>query len=37
LRYQRILEKQKGYEYIPDSVLISNPQKSRYMGTADKI
>ncbi len=36
-RYQRILEKQKGYVALSDSALAENPDQSRYLGTADKI
>ncbi|MEZ5195669.1 MAG: helix-hairpin-helix domain-containing protein [Bacteroidales bacterium] len=36
LRYQRVLQEQKGYSSIPDSVLYANPN-SRYMGSADKV
>lgn len=37
IRYQRVLEQQVGYRTIPDSVLLENLDKSRYLGTPDKL
>lgn len=37
LREQRVLEKQKGYQPLNDSILNANPYKSRYLGSPDKI
>ncbi|MFO7880074.1 MAG: ComEA family DNA-binding protein [Bacteroidota bacterium] len=37
LRYERVLEEQKGYITVPDSVLEENPDKSRYLGSPDKL
>ncbi|MGD2035662.1 MAG: helix-hairpin-helix domain-containing protein [Bacteroidales bacterium] len=37
LRYQRVLERQKGFLGIPDSVLELNPGQSRYLGSPDKL
>lgn len=37
MRWQRVLEKQKGYQTISDSVLNSNPDQSRYLGKPGKI
>lgn len=36
IRYQRVLEKQKGYEIVADSVFYDNPN-SYYLGSPDKI
>ncbi|MBC8487728.1 MAG: helix-hairpin-helix domain-containing protein [Bacteroidetes bacterium] len=36
IRYQRIIQEQKGYSAIDDSLLYENPN-SRYMGSPDKI
>lgn len=36
IRYQRILQEQKGYASIDDSLLFQNPN-SRYLGSPDKI
>ncbi|MDR2009330.1 MAG: helix-hairpin-helix domain-containing protein [Bacteroidales bacterium] len=35
-RYQRLLQEKAGYA-IPDSVIEANPDKSRYLGSPDKI
>lgn len=37
LRYQRLLQEKAGYIDIPDSILITNPDKSRYLGSPDKL
>ncbi|MBN2349230.1 MAG: helix-hairpin-helix domain-containing protein [Bacteroidales bacterium] len=37
LRSQSVLQEQKGYIPIPDSVLVVNPEKSRYLGNPLKI
>ncbi|HKK67344.1 MAG TPA: hypothetical protein VJ946_04000, partial [Bacteroidales bacterium] len=37
LRYQRIFEEQKGYIPVSDSILAENPDKSRYLGSPDKL
>ncbi|MEA3447784.1 MAG: helix-hairpin-helix domain-containing protein [Bacteroidota bacterium] len=37
LRHERVLEEQKGYREIPDSILAENPDKSRYLGSPDKL
>ena len=37
IRYQRVLEEQKGFEPIPNSVLENNPDKSRYLGAPGKV
>lgn len=37
LRYQRLLQDKAGYEDLPDSVLIADPDKSRYLGSPDKL
>lgn len=36
-RYQRVLENQEGYKILPDSVLELNPEKSRFLGSPDKL
>jgi hypothetical protein len=36
-RYQRLLEKQVGYNPIPDSILQKNPEKTRFLGSPDKL
>ncbi|MBN2522811.1 MAG: helix-hairpin-helix domain-containing protein [Bacteroidales bacterium] len=36
VRYQRVIESQKGFERIPDSILAKDPDKSRYLGSPDK-
>ena len=37
LKYQRVVEKQAGYIPISDSVLNIDPNKTRYLGSPDKI
>ena len=37
LRWQRIVEKQQGYLPVPDSILKANPDKSRYLGSPNKM
>ncbi|MDY0315213.1 MAG: helix-hairpin-helix domain-containing protein, partial [Bacteroidales bacterium] len=37
IRYQRLIQEKSGYKEIPDSVLAVNPNKSRYLGSPDKI
>jgi hypothetical protein len=37
IRWQRIPEKQFGYQKIADSILQNEPDKSRYLGNADKL
>lgn len=37
VRYQRLIQEKSGYKEIPDSVLAVNPNKSRYLGSPDKI
>lgn len=37
IRYQRIIEKSVGYYEISDSALTENPNKSRYLGSPDKL
>ncbi|MGM0650099.1 MAG: hypothetical protein ACQES1_06270 [Bacteroidota bacterium] len=37
LRYERLLEEQEGYKPVPDSILEMNPDKSRYLGSPDKL
>ena len=37
VRYQRLLQEKAGYKEIPDSVLALNPNKSRYLGSPDKL
>lgn len=37
LRYERVLEEQAGYVPVPDSVLAEDPDKSRYLGSPDKL
>ncbi len=37
VRYQRILEQQKGYIPLSDSVLALEPDKTRYLGSPDKL
>jgi hypothetical protein len=37
LRYERVLEKQAGYDEIPDSILLIEPDKSRFLGSPDKL
>jgi rRNA maturation protein Nop10 len=37
LRYQRVLEKQSGYLPVSDSVLQKNPDKTRMLGSPDKL
>ena len=37
LRYERVLEQQKGYIPVPDSVLAEDPDKSRMLGSPDKL
>lgn len=37
LRYQRMLQEKAGYEEVPDSVLALDPDKSRYLGSPDKL
>lgn len=36
-KYQRVLERQKGFKSLPDSVLNKLPDKSRYLGSPDKL
>lgn len=36
-RYQRLLQKKAGYLEVPDSILLENPDKSRYLGSPDKL
>lgn len=36
LRYERVLEEQKGYISIPEAELLDDPDKSRFLGTPDK-
>jgi len=36
-RYQRVIESQKGFERIPDSILFKDPDRSRYLGSPDKV
>lgn len=37
LRYERLFEEQEGYKPVPDSILEMNPDKSRYLGSPDKL
>ncbi|MDD3860075.1 MAG: helix-hairpin-helix domain-containing protein, partial [Bacteroidales bacterium] len=37
LRYQRLLQEKAGYIPISDSILLIDPDKSRYLGSPDKI
>jgi hypothetical protein len=37
VRYQRLLQEKAGYDEIPDSVLSIDPDKSRYLGSPDKL
>lgn len=37
IRYQRVIEKQTGYEKVTDSILVANPNKSHYLGSPDKL
>ena len=36
-RYQRLLQEKDGYLPLADSILIENPDKSRYLGSPDKL
>ncbi len=37
VRYQRVIENQKGFVRIPDSTLAKDPDRSRYLGSPDKL
>ncbi len=37
IRYQRIIEQQGGYVPVPDSILAIEPDKTRYLGSPDKL
>lgn len=37
LRHQRVLQERAGYKEIPDSILQENPDRSRYLGSPDKL
>jgi hypothetical protein len=37
VRYQRVPEKQYGYKEVADSILADNPDKTRYLGSPDKL
>ncbi len=37
VRYQRLLQEKAGYNEVSDSILAINPDKSRYLGSPDKL
>jgi len=37
MRWQRIPELEQGYRKVADSILLNTPEKSRYLGSADKL